>query len=157
KWYELQANPSLKILDSFTKEKIVWGELSDKAKFVYEPNGYYLDATVFLMIGKDIKYILAILNSRLGQWYFEQISTSSGMGTNRWKKYKIETFPIKKNQEKTEDIINATNDILDITSVHNYDPKNPPEKQRIIEIKIDEMVMNLYELTDEEKEIIRNS
>jgi hypothetical protein len=157
KWYELQANPSPQILNSFQEEKIVWGELSDKAKFVYEPDGYYLDATVFLMTGKNIKYVLAVLNSKLGQWYFEQISTSSGMGTNRWKKYKIETFPLKENSRHDQAIINLVNDIIEITFTSEYDPKNPPVKQKELEKQIDQLVYKLYDLTEEEIGIIEDS
>jgi adenine-specific DNA-methyltransferase len=29
-------------------------------------------------------------NSKVAEWYFEQVSTTSGMVTNRWEKYKIE-------------------------------------------------------------------
>jgi hypothetical protein len=47
------------------------------------------------MTGKDLKYILGILNSKLAKWYFEKISTSSGMGINRWLKYKVEQLPIR--------------------------------------------------------------
>jgi type I restriction-modification system DNA methylase subunit len=81
-------------LEDFEKEKILWGELSDKPKFVYESGQYYAEATLFLMTGRNLKFLLAILNSSVASWYFNTISTTSGMGTNRWKKYKIEKLPI---------------------------------------------------------------
>lgn len=81
-------------LGDFEKEKILWGELSDKPKFVYDSGQYYAEATLFLMTGSNLKFLLAILNSRVASWYFNTISTTSGMGTNRWKKYKIEKLPI---------------------------------------------------------------
>jgi len=156
KWYELQANPSKDILSSFLKEKIIWGELSDEPKFVYDDKGYFLDATVFLIIGKNLKFILPILNSRLSRWYFEQIATSSGMGTNRWKKYKIEQFPIKNTQEKEQKpFIEIVDRILSITNDKDY-TKNS-DKQAMVkayEKKIDKMVYELYELTPEEIKII---
>lgn len=159
KWYEFQANPSQEIINSFSKDKIIWGELSDNAKFAYDTHGFFLDATVFLMIGKDLKYILPIFNSRLGQWYFEQISTSSGMGTNRWKKYKIEQFPIKKiSKEKQKPFIEIVDKILDITKDEDY-LKNP-EKQAKVKAygkRIDKMVYELYGLTKEEIKIVEKS
>ena len=60
------------------------------------------------MTGENLKYLLAILNSKVAEWYFNQISTSSGMGTNMWKKYKIEQLPIKnisKEQQKPFEIL----------------------------------------------------
>ncbi|MDE0470894.1 MAG: hypothetical protein OXH57_03045, partial [Ekhidna sp.] len=81
-------------LPEFEKPKIIWGEISDKPKFTYEEGKYYQEATTFIMTGDSLKYILGILNSHLSEWYFHLIGTTTGMGTNRWKKYKIEQFPI---------------------------------------------------------------
>ena len=80
----------------FEEPKILWGELSDKPKFVYENKGFYADATLFSMTGNNLKELTSILNSKLALWYFKLITTTSGMGTNRWKKYKIEQVPIPK-------------------------------------------------------------
>lgn len=156
KWYQLQANPSSEILKSFEKEKIVWGELSDKAKFVYDSDNYSLDATVFLMVGRNLKFIISILNSKLGQWYFEQISTSSGMGTNRWKKYKIETFPIKEISPKQQKpFIQLVDQILSITKDKDYlDNPDKQAKVKQLEKEIDQLVYKLYELTPEEIKIV---
>jgi hypothetical protein len=147
KWYQFQANPSQEILNSFQKSKIVWGELSDKAKFTYDENGYFLDATVFLMIGKNLKFILSILNSTLAQWYFEQISTTSGMGTNRWKKYKIEQFPIKQIPEtEQQPFIELVDKILA--------DKKAGNDTSALEREIDVLVYDLYELTEDEINIV---
>jgi adenine-specific DNA-methyltransferase len=149
KWYELQANPSTEILNSFVKPKIIWGELSDKAKFTFDEKGYYLDATVFLMTGDNLKYILSIFNSKLAQWYFEQIATSSGMGTNRWKKYKIEQFPIKViSDEKINQFEILVNQILE--------GKKSDQDTSALEHQIDIMVYHLYDLTYEEACVIDN-
>jgi peptide methionine sulfoxide reductase MsrA len=80
----------------FEQPKILWGELSDKPKFVYDDQGFYPDATLFSMTGTNLKSLLGILNSKLALWFFQSITTTSGMGTSRWKKYKIEQLPIAK-------------------------------------------------------------
>jgi len=46
--------------------------------------------------------------------------------------------------------------ILEITSAENYDPKNPPQEQKLLETKIDQMVYKLYGLTPEEIKIVEN-
>ncbi len=92
-WFETQD--SIAYWKDFEKPKIVWGEISDQPKFAFDDSNYYAEVTTFLMTGEKLKYLLAILNSRLSEWYFNQISTTTGMGTNRWKKYKIEMLPIK--------------------------------------------------------------
>ena len=38
----------------------------------------------------------------------------------------------------------------------NYDPKNPPQEQKLLESKIDQMVYKLYGLTSEEIKIIED-
>jgi hypothetical protein len=81
-------------LEDFEKEKILWGELSDKPKFVYENGTYFAEATLFLLTGSKLKFLLTILNSNVALWYFNTITTTSGMGTSRWKKYQIEKLPI---------------------------------------------------------------
>lgn len=92
KWFEIQDNTAY--YEHFERPKIIWGELSDEAKFTYDDRGIYVDTTLFIMTGEHLKFLLTILNSRLSKWYFGQISTTSGMGTTRWKKYKIEQLPV---------------------------------------------------------------
>ncbi|WP_228020093.1 Eco57I restriction-modification methylase domain-containing protein [Sphaerospermopsis sp. LEGE 08334] len=64
-------------LEDFEKPKIVWGEISDQPKFAFDDGNYYAEATTFLMTGEKLKYLLAILNSQLSAWYFNQISTTT--------------------------------------------------------------------------------
>ena len=135
--------------EEYSKPKIIWGELSDKAKFTYDDSGYYVEATVFLMTGDNLKYILSIFNSKLAQWYFEQIATSSGMGTNRWKKYKIEQFPIKViSDEKINQFEILVNQILE--------GKKTDQDTAALEHQIDVMVYHLYALSYEEACVIDN-
>ena len=136
-------------LNDFSKEKILWGELSDRPKFAFDGNGYFAEATLFIMTGNNIKYILGILNSSLSNWYFNLISTSSGMGTNRWKKYKIESFPIHDADASTQTSLSKLVD--EITST------NSVENRLNIENQINDLVYKIYGLTDEEIRIIESS
>ncbi|MFM6201921.1 MAG: TaqI-like C-terminal specificity domain-containing protein, partial [Dolichospermum sp.] len=70
-WFETQD--SIAYWKDFKKPKIVWGEISDQPKFAFDDSSYYAEATTFLMTGEKLKYLLAILNSRLSEWYFNQI------------------------------------------------------------------------------------
>jgi hypothetical protein len=47
------------------------------------PARYIATKLIFFMTGNNLKYLLSIRNSKLAKWYFNQISTSSGMGTKR--------------------------------------------------------------------------
>ncbi|MCL4359786.1 BREX-1 system adenine-specific DNA-methyltransferase PglX [Patescibacteria group bacterium] len=145
--------------EEFEKPKIIWGELSDKPKFTYDDKGFIAEATLFAMVGDNLKYLLGILNSKLGLWYFEQISTSSGMGTSRWKKYKIELFPIKNtNKINIEKIVSMVNKILVITTDRDY-LRNSIKQSQVIEYEkqIDQLVYKLYGLTTEEIAVVESS
>jgi type II restriction/modification system DNA methylase subunit YeeA len=136
-------------LEDFNKPKIVWGEISDQPKFAFDDSNYYAEATTFLMTGEKLKYLLAILNSKLSEWYFNQISTTTGMGTNRWKKYKIEMLPIKEPTEIEELLLEKI--VNQILTAKKLDPK---ADTTALETEIDQLVYQLYELTAEEIKII---
>ncbi|WP_154857475.1 class I SAM-dependent DNA methyltransferase [Cyclobacterium xiamenense] len=139
-------------LEDFEKPKIVWGEISDKPKFAFDDEGYYAEATTFLMTGEKLKFLLAILNSKVSEWYFNLIGTTTGMGTNRWKKYKIELLPIKLPSENEEHKI----EIL-VDKILAIKKQNPSSDTTDLENQIDQLVYQLYELTDEEIKIIEGN
>ncbi|CAD5920023.1 class I SAM-dependent DNA methyltransferase [Planktothrix agardhii] len=136
-------------LEDFKKPKIVWGEISDKPKFAFDDSNYYAEVTTFLMTGEKLKYLLAILNSRLSEWYFNQISTTTGMGTNRWKKYKIEMLPIKEPTETEELLLEKL-----VNQILTAKQSNPNADTTILEQQIDQLVYELYGLTEEEIKIV---
>lgn len=145
-WFEIQDNTAY--YKEFDKDKIIWGEIADKPKFCFDNKQFYGDATLFILTGKSLKYLLSILNSKLSEWYFNQISTTTGMGTNRWKKYKIEQLPIKKIEEKEQKpFIKLVDEILE--------KKKLGQETEDLENKIDAMVYRLYDLTDEEIAIVK--
>jgi len=146
-WFETQD--SIAYWKDFKKPKIVWGEISDQPKFAFDDSSYYAEATTFLMTGEKLKYLLAILNSRLSEWYFNQISTTTGMGTNRWKKYKIEMLPIKKPTETEELLLEKL-----VDQILNIKKSNPNADTTILEQQIDQLVYELYGLTEEEIKIV---
>ena len=152
-WYELQASPSGTMLHNMHKEKIMWGEISDKAKFTYDDGRYFAEATTFFMTADDndvsLKYLLAILNSSLSEWYFHKIATTTGMGTNRWKKYKLEQLPVSRpTKEQEQQIVIIVDQILQKKEV------NVNADTSALEHEIDKLVYQLYNLTPEEIAII---
>ena len=152
-WYELQASPSGTMLRNMHKEKIMWGEISDKAKFTYDEGHYFAEATTFFMTTDDkdvsLKYLLAILNSTFSEWYFHKIATTTGMGTNRWKKYKLEQLPVARPTKEQElRIVTIVDQILQVKKT------NVNTDTSALEHQIDKLVYQLYNLTPEEIAII---
>lgn len=147
-WFETQD--TIAYWHDFDKEKIIWGEISDKPKFAYDNGKYYAEATTFLMTGENLKYLLAILNSKVSEWYFNKISTTTGMGTNRWKKYKIELLPIKDISSKQQQPFVALVEKI-------IDGKKNGIDTAALETEIDNLVYKLYDLTPDEIKIIEGA
>lgn len=144
-WFEIQD--SINYWEDFFRPKIVWGEISDKSKFAYDSDNIYTEATTFLMTGNNLKYLLAMLNSKLLEWYFNQIGTATGVGTNRWKKYTIELLPIIVPNKDTIELIE--NHINSIIINKNFG--------KSIEEVLNNIVFELYGLSQEESLYINNT
>ena len=146
-------------MDDFTKEKIIWLELTNENKFAYSNKEDYLLAGAFLMVGESLKYLLAFLNSKLCLFYFSLICNTSGMATIQWKKFALEKVPIMRlSDEGQKPFVEIVNEILAIINTNDYFD-NPTKNAEVKEYEhlIDQMVYGLYGLTPEEVEIVESS
>ena len=136
-WLELDNNPCKEYLDDFSKQKIVWGEISDKPKFALDTCGEYtISNTAFMLTGDHLEYLVAILNSEYSQYCFSRISTTTGEGTVRWLKYKIETLPIPPlNRIAEKTILNYLSGL---------------EIEQTVNDSINQIIYNMFNFTDEE-------
>ena len=92
-------------LEDFSKQQIVWIELSDDPKFALAENVTSVN-TVFFMTGENILHMLGLLNPKLITWYFHHcIGTTSGVGTNRWLKFTIEQIPMAPDNLQLENLV----------------------------------------------------
>ncbi|PKV76268.1 Eco57I restriction-modification methylase domain-containing protein [Pontibacter ramchanderi] len=92
-WYALQRCAST-YYNEFSREKIVWLVLTDRAKFCIDRTGAFTNNAAFIITGNNLKFVLAVLNSKVSEWYYDKITNSSGVGTNKWEKVYIEQIPI---------------------------------------------------------------
>ena len=68
----------------------------------------------------------------------------------------LSEIPIKKLDEKAQaEHIALVDKIYAITRSEDYDPSNPPKEQLSLEAQIDELVFDLYELTEDERLLVR--
>jgi len=144
------------------KEKLLLRQTSDKIICGIDRLGLYHLNNVhsFAPINNkcDIRYIAAILNSRLLDFYYKKISLEEGRAMAQIDIEVAEKLPIPEISLLEQKIfIYLVDQILDITSTPGYDPKNPPVKQKELERQIDELVYKLYDLMEEEIEIVENS
>ncbi|GAA7089578.1 class I SAM-dependent DNA methyltransferase [Helicobacter pylori] len=140
-------------LEDFEKEKIVWAEMTDEPRFIYDNKGFYTNQTCYF-IARDDKYLFAILNSKVIYFFMRQMASNLGEGAFRWIKQFIERLPIPKitpkNQELAHKITDGAEQILQIKE------KDLKANTQELEKEIDALVYQLYNLTDEEIKIIEN-
>ena len=85
---------------------------------------------------KDIYWILALLNSKLINWYFKKLSTNSNVNG-----YEIDSLPIKIKEDKMNQLTNLAKMQIE---------KNSTE----ISDKIDKIVYEIYNLSENDIKII---
>ncbi|UTX50268.1 Eco57I restriction-modification methylase domain-containing protein [Chryseobacterium sp. MA9] len=138
-------------MEDFYKQKIIWGEISDSPKFSIELEGKYInEATTFLMVGESLLYLISFLNSKISEYFFSKIGTTTGVGTVRWKKFTIEQLFVPKIcpslQKQFEDIT--------IQIINNT--KNNKDSSSLFK-QINSLTYELFEFSDEEIELIENN
>ena len=160
-WYSLHWGRDTKILENI---KIVNSRRSKRNVFALENLKKYEQSDIMMTSIKekftdlfDIKYLLALLNSKL--YYVWLYNKGKRKGELLELFYQpLAEIPIKKiPTEAQKPFIDLVDQILEITSAPVYNPKNPPVKQRELEKQIDELVYKLYDLTDEEVRIVEES
>lgn len=129
----------------FAEEKLIYRFISDTLVFAYD-NRQTLSlnsANVFVpnIQNFDIKYILAILNSRIAHFYFKLRFNSIKILRNH-----IESIPIASATElEQKGIIELVNDLINT---------NDPKDKLDLYNRLDDIIKDIYQLNNEEKEYI---
>ncbi len=144
-WYELQASPSDSYDSIFNGEKLIWMDLTDRGRFAYDAEGMFCLNTTFMMSGQSIKYLCAVLNSRLITWFMSHTALNSGMGVTRWIRHTVEEIPIPRvpagQRRQLEGLVSR---------ILRAKASNPATDVGVLEAEIDRLVYELYGLTAEE-------
>jgi len=152
-WYALQRCAAT-YHQEFEKEKIIWAEIVYDSAFYYDDQGTYPEATAFIMTGESLKYITALLNSKLLTYAFRIFYAGGDLRGNtfRYKKVFLEHLPIPKlsapDRKPFENIVNK------ILEAKKSDPNSDTST---LESQIDQLVYKLYNLTEKEIAIIESS
>jgi type II restriction/modification system DNA methylase subunit YeeA len=152
KWFEVQD--SIAYYPEFEKEKIIYSEIVQQQQFYYDESRFYVEATNFLMTGKDLKYLIAMLNSNFITWAFKKFYAGGGLGEKgfRYKKLFLNELPIPKISESAQQpFIDKVNAILERKRRDAFADISDLESQ------IDAMVYELYELSEAEIQIVEGS
>ena len=137
-------------LKEFEKEKIVWQAISKRIAFAYDSLGeYYCDVTTYFMTGNNLKYILAILNSKLFEYALLKIYLEGD--TFKSKNAIIQNFPVPPISDTADSLVEIVDNIIATKQT------NTSTDTSALESEIDRIVYQLYGLTDEEIKIVEQS
>ena len=171
-WFEFISNK----LSGRTKDK---GKLGKKMKVLLRKTGSDLIATYdevgtfpeqslyFLYTEKDnqkdlLLVLLAIINSTLMNCYYRNFAVTNRDSTPQLKNMDLDKFPIilPKNKEilikHVNKIISLTKRVIKIGNQMNEEREEIEGEIEKINIKIDELIYDVYNLTETEKNLVRN-
>jgi hypothetical protein len=98
KWFETQDQ--IRYWDDFSKQKIAWGNLCLHSQFAIVEADVFINAPAPLITPAS-PYILAVLNSKIGDWYIRQLGVTRSGGYFEYKPMFIEKLPIPVVDAKT--------------------------------------------------------
>ncbi len=147
----------------FEFPKIVTRQTSETVIATLDEDGYYHKNSVHSTIIRpefkntvSLKVLLGILNSKLLDWYYRTISLESGRLYPQVKTARLGSLPIATFIGKSaKEVVCLVEKILSITKDADYS-QNPSKQAQVKEYErqIDQMVYELYGLTDEEIKIV---
>ena len=136
-------------MNDYFEQKIVWGNLCLSSQFSLVEDDYFINAPS-PMIVPGSKYLLAILNSKVADWYIRQLGVTRNGGYFEYKPMFVEQLPvpiIDEYQQKPFDEI--------VDKIHQL--KKQGDDTAILEEEIDNMVFQLYDFTSDEIDLIRSA
>jgi hypothetical protein len=166
-WYELQQ-PQFAYVDFLEKPKIVFPDIGTECRFALDIKGHYGANTVYFLPTADL-YLLGLLNSRVGNFYFKQTCAAlEGVGEAylRFFGQYLESFPVRPinfadaaDKARHDRMVELVDRML---ALHRQlaEAKTPDEQTRLerriaeTDRQIDELVYELYGLTPEEVKIV---
>ncbi|MCL4546804.1 MAG: BREX-1 system adenine-specific DNA-methyltransferase PglX, partial [Deltaproteobacteria bacterium] len=150
-WLELDNNPKDSYLAEFEKGKIVWQRVTQQFKFNIVPRGMYVLDSMAFLTGSNLYYIIGCLNSKLIDFYIRSyVHRYADTGFLLSNQY-VERIPLPKISEKEQQpIVNLVDKILQVKA------KNPNADTSGFERQIDLLVYKLYNLTEDEINLIEN-
>ncbi|MEO0071493.1 MAG: TaqI-like C-terminal specificity domain-containing protein, partial [candidate division WOR-3 bacterium] len=129
----------------------------------YDKKGFLTLDTVMNTLITDsnycYEYILAILNSKLAEWFYYWFVYNRAVRTMHFDEYYIGKLPIKMiDRSSQEPFVYLVSQILSITQSDDY-LSNPRKQVKVKELEkeIDQLVYKLYGLTDEEIKIVEGA
>jgi hypothetical protein len=148
-----------KNLNKFEQPKLSSMEIcANHPNVIYNQDNFYHPTTVYSWVKKEdtkesYEYLLAIANSKL-LWWFLKITGDTLQGdARRFKTNYLNPFPLPASVD--QDIENEISDL--VKTVMENKKQNPKADTTDLENQIDQLVYQLYDLTEEEIKIVEGN
>ena len=139
KWFETQDQ--IAFYEEFSKEKIIWKRIGSQLRFSYSDKEIYsLDSTC-IATGEKIKYLTALLNSKVSHYQLFENSPKTGMGDLIISVQALEPLHVYYPKDEEQIIIEQ---ILDFIIYQKRTPSVSAAIGQYLEQVIDGMVCELY-------------
>jgi len=135
KWFEIQDNVAY--YKGFERQKIAWGNLALNGQFSIVDAGFYINAPSSF-IATEKTYLVAILNSKLADFYIKQLGVTRNGGYFEYKPMFVEKLPIPEISPEDQRCLLELMDTVILL-----------DNQKI-NVEIDEFIYKIYGLTVEE-------
>ncbi|MBQ6269486.1 MAG: class I SAM-dependent DNA methyltransferase, partial [Bacteroidetes bacterium] len=148
KWFETQDN--IPYYKEFDKEKIIYPEMNNRLSNFYLDNNYFMDIqTIYIITGNNLGYLTAFFNSNLFNYYFNDSVVTIGQVKRALKTYMETVFIKDVSDEEDEKFKKLVYEI--------QDKKKNNEDTTELEAKINNMIYELYGLTEDEAEEVEKN
>lgn len=141
KWFETSDN--IAFHQEFKETKIAWGNLNNQASCTWMPEEMHINAPA-VMVTPGTKYLLAVLNSRLADFFMQTIAVVRNGGYYEYKPQFVKMIPVIENPTQEQ--------IMKIESLVDRALTGDKEAEK----EIDEMLARMYGLTPEETRLVIN-
>ena len=139
KWFETQD--SISYWDEFSKPKIVWGNLNTRGSYAMTPENMFINAPA-CMIVPGSHYLLAMLNSKVADYYIRNLGVVRNGGFFEYKPMFVEQIPVPSPREEV---------VTSIEEVFNSDASDEQKEKRL-----EEIIESLFDFTEPEIAYLRN-
>lgn len=145
KWFETQD--SIAYWQDFSQLKIIYPNMTKFLPFSIDSESNFLNDKCFILSGEKLFYLVAFLNSTIFRFCFSDAFPELQGNSKEIKKFILETIPVKEITDETP-FIEKVNKILKIKK------ESPSVETSVLEAQIDQLVYELYGLTEEEIRIV---
>ena len=140
KWFETQD--SISYWEDFNKPKIIYPNMTKYMPFVFDNKMYFTNQKCFIITGKYVAYLTAFFNSSLFKYCFRDSFPELQGGTRELSKIFFDKIPVY--------------EVSNVQNLQFQDAVEDIQKEytKQTALRIDSMLFDLYNLTDEERKAI---